>query len=377
MDRRARETSLMAQFEILLIAVVTAVACALPGSFLVLRRVSMLSDAISHAILPGIVVAFFLTEDLNSPLLILGAAFTGVLTAALIEMLGRTGRVRQDAAIGLVFPVLFSIGVILIARYASGVHLDVDAVLLGELAFAPFERVVIGSTDMGPKALWVMGTILILNLSFIAILFKELKISTFDAALAATLGFSPILLHYLLMTIVSITAVGAFDAVGSVLVVALIVGPPAIAYLLTDRLSVLLALSAAIGATGAVIGYWFAYLVDASIAGSMAAAVGVLFLFAIVFAPDQGLLASSRRRRAQRRSFAEHMLLVHLLHHEGTPEEARECRPEHLQEHLRWNVDIAQFAIRSAVRGGLVSRRGDVLHLTERGRVRAQQAMVA
>src|SRR5690606_8435342 len=190
-------------------------------------------------------------------------------------------------------------------------------------------------------------------------------------------GFSPILLHYLLMTVVSITAVGAFDAVGSILVVALIVGPPATAYRLTDKLSVLLALSAAIGGTAAVAGYWFAYTVDASIAGSMATAVGALFLVAIVFAPDQGLLASARRRRTQRRTFAEHMLLVHLLHHEGTPEEARECRPEHLQEHLRWNVEIAQFAIRSAVRGGLVHRRGDVLHLTDAGRTRAQQAMVA
>src|SRR5699024_694728 len=134
----------MAQLEIQLIAVVTAIACALPGVFLVLRRLSMLSDAISHAILPGIVIAFFLTEDLNSPLLILAAAGTGVLTAATIETLSRTRRVREDAAIGLVFPVLFSIGVILIARYAGGVHLDVDAVLLGELAFAPFERVTIG-----------------------------------------------------------------------------------------------------------------------------------------------------------------------------------------------------------------------------------------
>src|SRR5690606_29015935 len=122
--------------------------------------VSMLSDAISHAILPGIVVAFFLTEDLNSPLLILGAALTGVVTAAVIEALGRTRRVRQDAAIGLVFPLLFSIGVILIARYAGGVHLDVDAVLLGELAFAPFDRVAIAGTDVGPKTLWVMGAIL-------------------------------------------------------------------------------------------------------------------------------------------------------------------------------------------------------------------------
>ncbi len=368
---------MMARFEIQLIAVVTAIACSLPGAFLMLRRVSMLSDAISHAILPGIVIAFFLTEDLNSPLLIVGAAATGVLTAAMIEMLGRTRRVRQDAAIGLVFPLLFSIGVILIARYASDVHLDVDAVLLGELAFAPFDRVVIGGMDIGPKALWTMGVILLLNVAFIAVFFKELKLSTFDPALAAALGFSPILLHYLLMGIVSVTAVGAFDAVGSVLVVALIVGPPATAYLLTDRLSTLLWLSAGIGAAAAIAGYWFAFALDASIAGSMATAVGALFSLALLFAPRQGIVAAARRQKTQRRAFAEHMLLVHLLHHEGTPEEEIECRPEHLRDHLRWNEELATLAIRSAVRDGLVRTSDEVLRLTDSGRVRAREAMVA
>ena len=366
-----------AQLEILLIAIVTAVACALPGAFLVLRQVSMLSDAISHAILPGIVVAYFLTEDLNSPVLILGAAATGVLAAALIEALSRTRRVKGDAAIGLVFPILFSIGVILIARYAGGVHLDVDAVLLGELAFAPFNRVVIGGIDLGPKALWVMSSILLLNLGFIGSLYKELKLSTFDPALAASLGFSPVVLHYLLTGLVSVTAVGAFDAVGSVLVVALMVGPPATAYLLTDRLSRLLLVSAVIGAAAAVIGYGVAYLLDASIAGAMASAVGVLFGVALLFAPNQGLLSALQRRAQQRRRFAQHMLLVHLLHHEGTPEEVRECHPQHLQEHLRWGGDTAEIAIRSALRERMVERRGEILRLTETGRSAAREVMVA
>jgi manganese/zinc/iron transport system permease protein len=366
-----------AQFEIQLIAVVTAVACALPGAFLVLRRVSMLSDAISHAILPGIVVAFFLTEDLNSPLLIVGAAATGVLTAALIETLSRTRRVREDAAIGLVFPVLFSIGVILIARYAGGVHLDVDAVLLGELAFAPFDRVVLGGADAGPKALWVMTTILLGNLLLIGSLFKELKVSTFDPALAATLGFSPVLLHYLLMGSVSITAVGAFDAVGSILVVALVVGPPAIAYLLVERLGPMLAVSAGSGAIAAVSGYWAAHALDASIAGAMATAVGILFLLAFLLAPEHGQIAMIRRRLAQRRQFAAEMLLVHLLHHEDTPEERFECRPAHLHEHLGWDSELAELAVRAALHDRLVFRDGELLRLTTDGRSLARRTMVA
>jgi len=366
-----------AQLEIQLIAVVTAAACALPGVLLVLRRVSMLSDAITHAVLPGIVIAFFITEDLNSPLLIVGAATTGVLAAALIEMLSRTRRVREDAAIGLVFPVLFSIGVILIARYASSVHLDVDAVLLGELAFAPFDRVIHDGLDLGPKALWVMGTILAVNVGFIVLLFKELKLSTFDPALAAALGFSPALLHYLLMGIISVTAVGAFDAVGSILVVALIVGPAATAYLLTDRLGVLLWMSAAIGASAAVSGYWMAYALDASIAGSIATAVGLLFVTALILAPRHGLLAAHLRHRHQRRSFAQQMLLVHLLNHEQTPDESLECRPEHLREHLRWEPDLAELAIQSAERGRLVELRGGILQLTPEGRLHAREMMVS
>ncbi len=167
------------QFEIQLIASVVAAACAIPGVFLVLRRMAMMSDAISHAILLGIVLAFFVIPDISSPLLIIGAALSGVLTVSLVELLNKTRLVKEDASIGLVFPVLFSIGVILIARYAWSVHLDVHAVLLGELAFAPFDRLIIFGNDIGPKSLYVMSAILILNVIFISLFYKELKIATF------------------------------------------------------------------------------------------------------------------------------------------------------------------------------------------------------
>src|SRR5690606_22667139 len=240
------------QIEIQLIAAVTAVACALPGVFLVLRRMALMSDAISHAILIGIVLAFFITEDLASPLLIVGATLTGVVTVSLVELLNRTGRVREDAAIGLVFPVLFSAAVLLIARYAGNVHLDTDAVLLGELAFAPFDRFIVAGWDLGPRALYLMGGILALNVVVIGLLYKELKLVTFDAGLAAALGFAPAVVHYILMSLVSVTAVGAFEAVGSILVVALMIAPPATAYLLTDRLPVMLGLGALTGAVAAI-----------------------------------------------------------------------------------------------------------------------------
>ena len=147
------------QFEIQLIAVLVATACSIIGCFLILRKMAMISDAISHSILPGLVIGFFMTEDLNSPLLILMATITGVVTVFLVEYIQKTGFVKEDTAIGLIFPSLFSIGVILIAKNANDIHLDVDAVLLGELAFAPFDRVIINSVDYGPKSLWVIGFI--------------------------------------------------------------------------------------------------------------------------------------------------------------------------------------------------------------------------
>ncbi|HST59083.1 MAG TPA: metal ABC transporter permease [Longimicrobium sp.] len=362
--------------EIQWIAAVTAAACALPGVFLVLRRMSLMSDAISHAILLGIVLAFFVTENIASPLLVLAAALTGVLTVSLVEMLNRTRLVREDAAIGLVFPALFSVGVILISRFAGNVHLDVDAVLLGELAFAPFNRLTIGGTDVGPRILWLMVGVLLLNAAFIAAFYKELKLTTFDTALAGALGFAPGVIHYLFMTLVSVTAVGAFDAVGSVLVVALMIAPPASAYLLTDRLPRMIGLSMGLGVVSALAGYWMSYLFDVSIAGSMATMTGVVFFLVFCFAPERGLLAIARRRARQRWEFAQTMLSIHLLNHEGSPEAAEECRESHLHEHLRWEPEFAQRVVRRAEGSGLIARDvDDRLALTPEGRAGAREAV--
>lgn len=334
-----------------------------------------MSDAISHAILPGIVVGFFLTHDLSSPLLIAGAAMTGVLTVALVELIQRTRLLKEDAAIGLVFPALFSIGVILIARYAGDVHLDTDAVLLGELAFAPFDRFFVAGYDLGPRALYVMGGTGMLNLLFILFFYKELKLATFDAGLAAALGFAPALLHYALMGLVSLTAVAAFDAVGAILVVALMVGPPTTAYLLTDRLSVMIGLSVGIGALSAVSGYAVASLLDASIAGAMATMIGCVFLLVYLFAPQRGIVAVLTRRRRQRWQFAQQMLVVHLLHHEGQPDADRECRVIHLQEHLNWTPEFAARVVRQAEQRGLIRRTNGLLALTSPGRSAAADTL--
>jgi manganese/zinc/iron transport system permease protein len=366
-----------AQFEIQLIAAIVAVACALPGVFLVLRRMAMMSDAISHTVLLGIVIAFFLTKSITSPFLLVGAALMGMLTVSLVELLNRTRLVREDAAIGLVFPAIFSIAVILISRFAGDVHLDTDAVLLGELVFAPFNRLRLFGLNIGPEALYTTGSILLLNILFIVLLYKELKLATFDAALAAALGFIPALLHYGLMALVSLTAVGSFDAVGSVLVVAFMIAPPATAYLLTNRLSRMLIYAALVGVLSAISGYWLAHFLDASIAGSMATMTGVSFLAAYLFAPERGLLAQARRGRGQRVEFALTMLTMHIAHHTATYEAEQENQVMHLHEHLKWSPRFAMEIVSLAQREGLVAQRDGLLTLTERGLKRSQQEFSA
>lgn len=360
-----------AQLEIQLIAALVAVACAIPGTFLVLRKMAMISDAISHAILPGIVLGFFITQDLNSPLLILLAALTGVITVMLVEFIQKTGLVKEDTAIGLVFPALFSIGVILIAKNANDVHLDIDAVLLGELAFAPFDRLIVGDSDIGPKSLWVIGSILLITITLLLLFFKELKLSTFDKGLAATLGFSPLVIHYGLMTISSITVVGAFDAVGAVLVVALIIAPAATAYLLTDDLKKMLLLSCLFGIFAAIAGYWLANILDASIAGSMTTILGIVFLLVYLFAPKQGVFSVFFKERQQRKEVSLLVFLLHLQNHQ----EPEERHVNHLREHINWQKVQAKTVLELAKKNNLIQVSKNIVSLTDKGQEFTDEAL--
>lgn len=351
------------QIEIQIIAAIVAMACAIPGVFLVLRKMALISDAISHAILPGIVIGFFVTQDLNSPLLILLAALAGVITVVLVEFIQKTGLVKEDTAIGLVFPVLFSIGVILIAKNANDVHLDVDAVLLGELAFAPFDRLMVAGADWGPKSMWVMGTILLITLSLLLLFFKELKVSTFDAGQSSALGISPVLMHYGLMSISSITVVGAFDAVGAILVVALMIAPAAIAYLLTEDLKKMIVLSLLFGVFSAISGYWLAHLLDASISGSIATTLGIIFLIVYLFAPKKGLISVLYRHKQQRIEVSLITFLLHLNRHE----EESERHINHLREHINWQAVRAKTVLNLAKKNNLVEVKNNIVFLTEKG----------
>ncbi len=350
---------------ILLTGVLCASACALLGTFLILRRTAMMADAISHAILPGIVAGYFLADGPSLLFGFLGAALASTITVTLVAALQRSGRVDDNAAIGLVFPAMFALGTVLVSKYFANVHLDTDAVLYGNIEFSIFERLIIGGRDMGPQSLWIMSTLLMLNLLFLGLFYKELKLTTFDGALAASLGFSPVIIHYALMAMLSVTTVGAFTAVGAILVIALIIVPAATAYLLTDRLAVMIALSVVIGALSAVAGYQLAIELDASISGSIVTMTGVAFLLALLFSPSQGAIARLVRRRAQRTQFALQLLLVHLFDHQSN---TRRARRSQLASDLAWPASKVESLLRMGQRRGLLSSEtGEDVSLTARG----------
>ncbi|RIH88033.1 Manganese transport system membrane protein MntB [Meiothermus luteus] len=330
---------------ILLTAVLVSTASALLGSFLVLRRMALVSDAISHAVLPGIVLAYWLSGGKATLPALLGAAGSGLLTVSLVEWLTRTGRVKNDAAIGIVFPALFSLGVLWVSLSFRNVHLDLDAVLYGEIAYAPFNTLELWGLSL-PESWLVMGGLALLNLLFVLLFYKELKLSTFDPSLAAALGFSPGVLHYALMALVSLTTVGAFQSVGAILIVAFLIIPPATAYLLTHRLPALLSLAVGIGVFSSLLGYLLAVWMDASIAGMMATVAGGCFVLASLFSPTQGYLTTRLRRRQQRLEVTARLLVTHLAHHQTPVPE------EEIREEFGWDARFLQQVKQKALREG-------------------------
>jgi len=351
---------------ILLTGVLTGVSAALLGTFLVLRGSAMLTDAISHSIVFGIIVVWMLTREINGPLQLIGAALTGVLTVVLTELVARTRLVKMDAAIGLVFPALFAAGVLLIGIYARQVHIDAHMVLLGEIGFVWLDMVDVAGLRL-PRSVLVLSIMLAINATFVLAFWKELKLATFDPALAAALGLFPGVLFYALLSLTSATAVAAFDAVGAILFIAFVIVPPATAYLLTERLGRMIAIAVAVAVLSCVSGYGLAVRWDVSIGGMMATMTGVCFTVALVFAPRQGILAQVLLRRGQRDDNDLRALVVHLFTHQGTPDMAEENTARALVEHLSWSRDKAQSVILRSLDRNLIQRDGKLLTLSPQG----------
>ncbi|NQT37939.1 MAG: metal ABC transporter permease [Planctomycetes bacterium] len=280
---------------VIAVGAMTNTACALLGCYLVLRRMSMLGDAISHAVLPGLVVAFVLSGSLNIFYMFLGALVVGLLTTVLTETIHRQGSVPADSSMGVVFTSLFALGVILIKRYGETVDLDPDCVLNGLLEMVDFNLVVIGGYEL-PRAMMAIGPVLAINVLFIVVFWKELLVSSFDPALADTLGIKATLMHYLLMALVALTTVASFEQVGSILVVAMLIVPGATAYLLCDRLKTMLWISAGLACASAVLGHLAAVWLNTNTAGTMAVVVGLFYLTAVFLSPRHGIVVALVRR---------------------------------------------------------------------------------
>lgn len=284
----------MNDFWILATASLVAASTAMVGVFLILRRQALIGDAISHSVLLGIVLAFLLTDSRSLPIMLTGAVIIGLVTAWLSDTLHRVSRLQSDASIGIVFTLFFALGVILISIYAGQIDLDQECVLYGEIAFVPFDTIYWGgaengtenatdnATELGPRAFWGIGIVFIALLAFLVIGFKRLETISFHPSLAISLGINVGIWHYLLMTMVSLTTVASFDAVGAILVVALLVIPASTAYLLAKSLKSMLWIAVGYSQLAVIIGYSIAYKLDSSISASIAVSAGILLLVTIV-----------------------------------------------------------------------------------------------
>ena len=355
---------------IIVIGFLAAAACSLPGCYLVLRRMSLMGDAISHAVLPGLAIAFLLTSSRASWPMFLGAVVTGVLTAVLTQGIQRLGRVEATAALGIVFTTLFALGLILLRLAADKVDLDPDCVLYGAIELTPLDVVSIGSIDL-PRAAIVNGLMLVLNTLFIIIFYKELKVSSFDPQLATTLGINAELIHLMLMGMVAATVVAAFESVGSILVIAMIVVPGAVGYLLTDRLGLMLILSVVVAAGCAVLGYLGARAAGTVTAGMMAVVAGGIFILALLAGPRYGIISSALTNLQLSVRIAQQDVLAMLYRVEELTQRGAMATGR-VREALNLSPFMGYFTLGGLQRRGMVAQRGAEYWLTNLGRIEAR-----
>lgn len=286
---------------IMLMGFFVTAACGLVGNYLLLRRLALMGDAVSHSVLPGLVISFLLSQSRGTLPMFFGALVAGVVATLVIELIHTRSRVKQDAAIGIAFSTLFAFGVVLTALYAGQVDLDAECVLYGEIAFVPLEPpTLLGALTLGPAPVVRMGLVLLGVIVLVAAFYKELLVTSFDAGLARSLGYNPTASHFALMGALSIVVVSAFESVGAILVIAMLILPGATASLLTQRLPKMHVLAVAHAAACAVLGTHLGVWLDCSIGAAMVVAGAGLFAAAWVFSPREGLVAQAVRRWRRR-----------------------------------------------------------------------------
>ena len=354
--------------ESLYILIITSLACAVLGVFLVLRRLSMVSDAISHSVLLGIVIGYFVTKDIGSVLLIIGASLFGVLTTVCIELLIKSKRVTEDASVGIIFPLFFSIAVILITRYARNVHLDTEVVLIGEIILAPLHRINFLGLSL-PKALVQMVFVLLINIVFIAVFFRKLKISSFDPVYAGVAGISGAGLYYVFMALVSFTAVSAFESVGAILTISFFISPAASAYLISKDLKITIFLAAVYAVVNSCIGYFLAVKFNVSMSGMCALVSGLTFMITIAVYPG-GIITKMIRYIKNKNRFSRELLILHIDNHTGKKNALGELGYSTIREHIAWSDRKLKYVLDKLIKKGYVYRAKErgVYSLTETGK---------
>jgi manganese/zinc/iron transport system permease protein len=359
---------------IVIIGALCAAGCAIPGTILVLRRMSLMGDAISHTVLPGIAIAFLVTGSRDPTAMLIGAVIVGLITAFLVQAIQSLGKVEVGASMGIVFTVLFAFGLVLMRQAIDHVDIDPDCVLNGAIEFAWFDQVP-GGWGI-PRGAIVNGVMLLANLFVMLLFYKEFKITAFDPSLAKSQGIKPGFMHYILMTMTAATAVAAFETVGSILVVAMFIVPPATAYLLTDRYGVLIILSLLIGIVSAGLGHlsaitvptWFGFS-GTTTAGAMAVAAGALFFGAWMVSPSQGLLSRVLRKVETR----AHILREDVLGLLWRIEERNrgELKSEDLSHLFGVSSRKVRVALQRLLKQGAIQQTQASWSLTNEGRTRA------
>lgn len=301
----------------ILVGMVCNSSCAALGCYLVLRRMSLLGDAISHAVLPGIAVAYLLTGSISGWPIFLGALVLGILTSALTQAITSLARISEDTSLGVVFTSLFALGVILLTRWARHADLDAECVFYGLIDLVATDIVPFAGIEVS-RPLLTLVPVLLATLAFIGVFWKELNIVAFDPALAKAMGIQVVVIHYTFMAMVACVAVASFESVGAILVVAMLIVPPATAALLTDRLGWMIVWSIAIASTSAAFGYLLAVALNTSVAGAMAVAAGVQFATAVFLAPQAGLVSRWLRNKSLAIRIAAEDILAGLYRAEET-----------------------------------------------------------
>jgi ABC-type Mn2+/Zn2+ transport system permease subunit/Mn-dependent DtxR family transcriptional regulator len=285
----------------LLAASLVGVTCGLLGCFIVLRNMALIGDAISHAILPGVVIGFVLA-GYNVLAFFGGAVAAGFVTAVLITWLQRNVKTKEDSAIGIIFTVMFALGVMGISLVnRKGVHLDLKDFLFGTI---------LGVSD---QDLWLSGVIGLFVVFCVIVFYRYFFMTTFQPVIARTLGISARTMHYFLMLLLSFTIVASLQSVGVILVVAMLIIPASTAYLLTNRLRTMLVISAGVGLASAVIGLIAAILLNTTPGPAMTVMAGIIYGMTIVLAPEKGLLVNALRRTKRRRKIMQEDVLKQLF----------------------------------------------------------------